>query len=422
MAKYIPDAVQSERTVRYGPWPKGMNNRQPDYALPDGTLRNAVNADIDNAGLIRRRAGYEKVYGNTDLRGGYSCPLGAYFIQGTKLCKLNDDNTATPLFDGVFGPTPTYAYFNDTVYFSDGLITKKITAAGGADWGIPVPAAPLLYTVNGSLPAGTYLVAITRVDADGRESGASEIMSLELTDPLGVGAVAGITVTGLPTSLGIRVYASTTNGATLFLAAELAAGTATYTLTTSSGTGAPLATEQIVPPPPGQIIREHSGRICIASDQVLWMTEPFAPDWVSLDRGFIMQAAYISVMEPVSSGVWLVSDKTYFLRGAGPEEFKVESKLPHGAVYGSGAAIPYTNDVLWYSDRGIILGAEDGQVKNLQEQEVAPHSGTSAATLVREQDGLRQAVVSVQDAELSPLAASTFIQMEVVRKAGGHQP
>jgi len=416
MAKYIPEAQQTERTVKYGPWPKGMNNRQPDYALPDGTLRNAVNADIDNAGLIRRRAGYEKVYGNTDLRGGYSCPLGAYFIQGTRLCRLNDDNTATTLFDGVLGPTPTYAYFNETVYFSDGLITKKITAAGASDWGIPVPAAPLLYAVNGSLPVGTYLVAITRVDTDGRESGASEIMPLELTTP------SGIEVTGLPSTMGIRVYASTTNGATLFLAAELAEGTATYTLTTSSGTGAPLVTEQIVPPPPGQIIREHSGRICIASDQVLWMTEPFAPDWVSLDRGFIMQAAYISVMEPVPGGVWLASDKTYFLRGAGPEDFKIEPKLPHGAVYGSGAAIPYTNDVLWYSDRGIILGAEDGQVKNLQEQEVAPHDGTSAATLVREQDGLRQAIVSVQNAEIPSLAATSFIQMEVVRKAGGHQP
>lgn len=416
MAKYLPEAQQTERTVKYGPWPKGMNNRQPDYALPDGTLRNAVNVDIDNAGTLRRRAGYEKVYSNISLRGGYSCPLGAYFIQGTRLCRLNDDNTATTLFDGVLGPTPTYAYFNETVYFSDGLITKKITAAGASDWGIPVPAAPLLYAVNGSLPVGTYLVAITRVDTDGRESGASEIMSLELTTP------SGIEVTGLPSTMGIRVYASTTNGATLFLAAELAEGTATYTLTTSSGTGAPLATEQIAPPPPGQIIREHSGRICIASDQVLWITEPFAPDWVSLDRGFIMQAAYISVMEPVPGGVWLASDKTYFLRGAGPEDFKIEPKLPHGAVYGSGAAIPYTNDVLWYSDRGIILGAEDGQVKNLQEQEVAPHDGTSAATLVREQDGLRQAIVSVQNAEIPSLAATSFIQMEVVRKAGGHQP
>lgn len=61
-------------------------------------------------------------------------------------------------------------------------------------------------------------------------------------------------------------------------------------------------------------------------------------------------------------------------------------------------------------------------MKNLQEQDVAPHDGTSGAILVREQDGLRQAVVSVQNAAVSQLAATSFLEMEVVRKAGGHQP
>ncbi|MBK9427360.1 MAG: hypothetical protein IPN63_08225 [Gammaproteobacteria bacterium] len=51
MAKHY--LQQHRRTLLPG-WargPKGMNNRQPDYALPDGTLRNLVNIDVDNSGI-----------------------------------------------------------------------------------------------------------------------------------------------------------------------------------------------------------------------------------------------------------------------------------------------------------------------------------------------------------------------------------
>ena len=419
MAKYVPQHQQSDVTVKFGPWPKGMNNRQPDYALPEGTLRNLVNVDVDNSGRLHRRAGMTKVHGGVACRGGFSCPLGTYFIEGVDLCQLNDDNTSTVLFSGVHGPTPTYAFFNDVVYFSDGLITKTITTTGVHEWGIPVPATPFAYVTSGAMPAGTYLVAVTSIDSAGRESGASDLAVVTIPE-LTTGALV---VSGLPSTMGVRVYVSTPNGTTPFLVAELAAGTTSATITNAEmGVGAPLVTQQITPPPAGQIIREHAGRIYIASDRVLWVTEPYAPDWVSLVGGFIMQTDTITVVEPVESGVWVVSDQTYFFRGDGPENFDVRPKLPYGAVSGTSSKIPYTSDVLWYSSRGLVLGTGDGQVKNLQEQDVAPHDGTSGAILVREQDGLRQAVVSVQNAAVSQLAATSFLEMEVVRKAGGHQP
>lgn len=419
MAKYIPTAQQSDVTVKFGPWPKGMNNRQPDYALPDGTLRNLVNIDVDNSGHLRLRDGHTRIFGGVGCRGGFSCPLGTYFIRGTDLCQLNADNTVTVLFAGVTGPTPTYAFFNDVVYFSDGLITRTITAAGVQPWGIPVPATPLAYTGAGALPEGNYLIAVTSVDSTGRESGASDLTAVNIP----AGTTGSLVVTSLPPALATRVYASTPNGATLFLVAELAAGTASVTITNAElGVGAPLVSRDICPPPAGQIIREYGGLIYIASDRVLWVTEPYAPDWVNLIGGFVMQTDTITVLEPVETGVWVVSDQTYFFQGDGPENFNIRPKLPYGAVLGTSSKVPYTPDVVWYSNRGLILATGDGQVKNLQEQEVAPHTGTSGATLIREQDGLRQAVVSVQNAQMSQLAATSFIEMEVVRKAGGHQP
>ena len=61
MAKYIPQHERANVTIVEGPWPAGINNRQPDHALPTGTLRNAVNADMDPSGHVRRRDGYTKV-------------------------------------------------------------------------------------------------------------------------------------------------------------------------------------------------------------------------------------------------------------------------------------------------------------------------------------------------------------------------
>ena len=419
MARHLPTAAQTDITVRYGPWPKGMNNRQPDYALPEGTLRNLVNIDVDNAGHLHRREGYTRVVSAANCRGGYSCPLGTFFIQGADLCQLNDDDTVTVLFSGVYGPTPAYEFFNDTLYFSDGLITKKITAGGVQEWGLPVPATPTVYVTAGLMPAGDYLVAITTVDADGVESGASDLSVVSILP----GSTGSLVVEGMPVGRTKRVYASTPNGATLFLVAELAANVFTYTITTAElGNGAPLVTQQMCAPPAGQIIREHNGRLYIAADNVLWVTEPYAPDWVNLSTGFILQEDYITVVEPVDAGVWLVSDQTYFFQGSGPEDFTIGQRLAYGAVYGTSARVPYARDVVWYTSRGLVLATGDGQVTNLQDQDVAPHDGTSGAALVREQDGLRQAVVSVQNASVSRLAADSFIQMEVVRKSGGLTP
>ena len=90
--------------------------------------------------------------------------------------------------------------------------------------------------------------------------------------------------------------------------------------------------------------------------------------------------------------------------------------MNYGAVYGTSQAIPNTNDVLWYSVRGVVVGTQDGRVENIQEAHVAADSGTVGASIIREKDGLRQMVATVVDPSASPLAASSYITMEVIRK------
>lgn len=395
--------------VQDGPWPGGMNTRQADHALPPGTVRNAVNADIDSAGWLRRRAGYTKVLAGVNTRGGYSCPLGTYFVQGGKLLKLNDDDSATELCSGILGDEITYEYFNGAVYFSDGLVTKRITAAGAGEWGMAVPAAPLVYAISGALPPGTYIAAVTTVDAEGRESGASETATITLNTTSGI-RIAGLTATS-------RVYLSSNNGTVLFLSAETSA--ASYDITLPGyDSGKPLDTQFMSKPPAGRIIRHFNGRIYIADALgTVWFTEPFAPDLVHRARGFFQFSEPVTVMEPGEAGMWFVAETTEFYAGGGPEDFKPVAKLGYGAVYGTSQVLPRTKDAIWYSAKGVVMGTKDGQVTNLQEANVAAGSGTSGAALYREQDGIRHMVVSVRDPNVSPLASTSFLEMEVIRKA-----
>lgn len=395
-----------------GPWPKGVNNRQAEHALPPGTLRNAVNVDIDGLGFLRRRSGFQKVLGGVNMRGGFNSSLGTFYVAGNALYRWNADNTSTLLTSGVNGQYAAYWEFNSSVYFSDGVTTKRIDATGIHDWGQAVPAAPELHGINGSLPLGTYVAAITAVDSTGRESGASETAEITFN------AASGLRVTGIDATRANRIYLTTTNGSTLFMVIELPAGTASYDITSISqvGVGRPLETQFMSKPPAGRIIREYKGRLYIADGNTLWYTDPYDFDKVALGRNFFQFQAPITVVEPVTNGLWVVAEATYFYSGTGPGDFKPLQGLNYGAIYGTSQLVPYTNDAMWYSERGVVLADENGQITNLQEAQVAAPSGTVGAGIIREQDGLRQMIVSVRDPVVSPLAAKDFIQMEIVRK------
>lgn len=403
-------AYKEPEEVSLGPWPDGMNNRQPDYALPPGTLRNAVNVDIDKAGRARRRRGYTKIFSGVSTRGGYSCPAGTFFVQGSKLMRLNSDNTATELYDGVIGAYAAYEYFNGVVYFSDGAINKKIVSGVVADWGRLPPPTPTVVSVSGSLPPGTYMVAVSEIDSYGIEHGTSEAVAVQIN------VESGLRVSGFPAGRPVRVYVSSTNGATMFAAAQTTAGS--YDVTTVSYvSGRPASTQFMSGPPPGRIIKEYNGRMYVANGNTVWYTEPYSPELVSMASGFLQFAADVTIMEPGETGMWIVSDRTEFYAGSSPLEFRPRTVLDYGAVYGTSQVLPQTKDVLWYSTRGIVVGTKDGQATNVQEANVAADTGTTGAALVREQDGTRHAVVSVRDPSVSPLASTSFLEMEVIRKA-----
>lgn len=403
--------------VHAGPWSKGIQNRVRAYSVEHDAVRNAVNVDIGVTGHISRRNGYTKVVGLAGTRCGYSCPAGVFFMAGQRLKRLNADNSVSDL-GGITGEYVAFAYGQDgNIYLSDGEVTKRITNGVLHEWGIRVPSQPLANGVSGGdFPAGTYLMAFTFIDSDGRESGSSLVSQFTLVAAYNAILIKPIPMSGNSDVVAVRIYLSQVNGSQLFHAATVTPGATSYTLSTNDGgSGKSLNTLHQAPMPPGRIIREYRGRMLVADGNVLWISEPYAYDKIRLDTGFVQFAADITLLEPVEGGVFVAADKTYILSGTGPGDWRQSTVLEYGAVFGT-SQIGEDHNPMWLSTRGVVVGGQNGSAKNITEDNVALDSGDSGAAMLRKADGRRQFTVSIKNPSISPLAASDWMTMEVVRR------
>lgn len=405
-----------------GPF-KGMNNRAEDHALPISTkedprvaVRNAVNVNFTNAGKIKRRNGSTKRYAGLNMKYGFSCSQGQFVVEGTALKIVNTNWTSTVVYNRIFGTTFAHYEHDGNLFFSDKLIGLKLTNGVSQRWGMANPAAPTVHTASGILGAGTYLCCITFYDALGNESGASEIVSVD------VNANSSIVFANLPTStdsqvIGIRMYMTTANGNVFYQCGDVAIGTLTYSVILPHDGGKLIETLFMTRPPAGQIIREHNGRLLIAVGPLLYVTEPYSTDLVSqLSKSVFQFSTDITVVEPVDDGVWIVADKTFFFAGSGPEDFKQLTKLEYGAALGTSQKLD-DGMVCWFSTSGLIMAGNGGEIKNMQEDSVAPDYSTEGAVLIREEDGMNQFITSLKTPSMSTMAASSWIDAEVIRRA-----
>ena len=406
------------------PWGKGMNNRAAVRNLPDETVRNAVNVNFGPEDQIVCRSGMEKVLSAINPQGGFSCPMGQYFVEGFCLKQFNADNTATTLYAGVLGSTYAFDYENDVVYFSDGVINLKITDSGITNWGMTIPPTPLVYATAGAYGEGKYLAAYCWVDSAGVESGCSPLAAIDALDNSGF-VFSNLPSIADPQVSTLRIYLSTANGQVLYHVADTTAST--YTISAGRYDGGNVCESLFIyPPPPGRIIRHYNGRMCIAdSYKNVWFSESFSPDRFRLGSNYLIFPESVDVMEPVTEGIFFVyGDRTDFYgirMGVNPldgveDGFHISRKFDYGGVYGTGRPVPNTETVCWQSQRGTIIGTPEGECKNIQENNVAVDSAVSGALLLREKDGIRQIIASLKQPTTPSLAATSWIDAEIVRR------
>ena len=402
----------SAKTAPIGPF-VGINNRLPDHQLAvvergrkaGDYLRNAVNVDLTAAGTLQRRKGSALAQAGANCHSLWSDGEQAFYADGTDLKRFSGEVVATGLAYGrpvSFCKAPT-----GDVIWTDGV---RLETIGKGPLAVPTPNPAPVVTAGGggALHAGYYQLAITAVAADGRESGSTWPVQVQVQDS------GRIEVSGLPGTL-VNIYVSPLNGDTLYLTASTTASS--YIIPVMGTQGAQCQTLNLRPLPAGRFVREYHGRLLVADASGLYYSEPWAYGLYNPLRGYIPLAG-ITLLEPGQTGVYVATaDKTHWLSGLDVDQVeRVAELLPYGAVEGSAAHIENSNDIAWFSVRGLVIGTQDGQVKNMQEENVAVGAAQAGATMYREQDGMRQLVSSVSGAQESRAAANSFMTMEVVRK------
>ena len=395
-------------------FPAGVNNTAPDTRPPvnqDGAVlaaRSAVNLDFDDAGRARLRRGFTTVAEGE----AHSLFAGSYLLAVVDgdLKAFDDpgDGLAehSTVIAGIGKRFVSYASDDDSTWWSNGVASGRIDAnLGTHPFWVDTPDPPALaVSANGGLAAGQYEVSLTVLDADGRESGASNPEVATLTAGQGI----DVTFPAAPTDAARwRVYRSTPDGEVLYLAADLPIA-ATGTLLGAATLGKALDTAWLFPLPPCNTIRYGHGRILgLQADALVW-SEPYRLGLMH-DENYLGMSAP-ALLEPVGEGGdgagWYVSDakRTYFMAGADPKQWRQRIVAPHPVVPGTGLTVPgnvfgleTTAPVaFWLGANGTFyLGLPGGIVQPVRDRELAlPVNSERGAAGFFTHDGIRQIVTS----------------------------
>jgi len=410
-------------TQRYAGFAKGMNNILADVELPADQLRNAVNVDVLDSGKLRRRAGKTQIASGRAHSLWSNGSLALVFHAGA-LKQINPSLSLTTLADNLADRPISYTEAGLDVYWSNGSDYGRISGGANQPWGVEVPtvAPALVASSGGALPAGSYQGAVTFVTATGEESAASNVGATDVT-------AGTLTITvpqpTEPQVTGIRLYLTAPNGELFCAIVEVAVGVLTYAVVGLPVYGRELKTQFMARMIPCDIIAHWRGHIFGASGNTLWHTEPYAFGLMRPAANYHQFPTDIRLVVPVTTGIYVVCDKTYWMGhqshvtgGMGVQTVGVHEVAPYSAALRSSCSIPDSPDMMWFTDRGLVLARENGKLELLQIDNVFPGAYNNGAVFIREKDSIRQVVASVQNPHTgSELAAQDWMEAEIVRSA-----
>lgn len=435
--------VTDKRLVTLAGWPAGIDNLSPEQDLtrdPDGVVsavRMAENVDLSRDGKPRRRAGRTRVLSAARVHSLWHAgawPFALYVADDQLMAFQPGENYAVA--GGLSQGWPvSYALAADKVYWSNGFQTGVVLPDGSvAPWGCKGPGGtPTLTAVPGAgaLDAGTYQVAMTFQLASGEESGASLAATIDVPEG------GGIALSDIPAPLddGVaraRIYVTGAQGDVLYHAMDLAPGLPAAMLG-QGPRGKMLDTQFLTPMSAGSIVRWFAGRLYVAAADVLAWSQALRYGLHHPAFNRIRFGAAIDMVQPVASGgdgaglYVAAGDRVYFLAGADPATFTQAIARSRGVVPCSALAVEASvfgvqqgGEVAYWMGRDGVpcLGLPGGQVMPLREGQVVAPQAASAASLYREQNGLRQVVTALSQSRPQGLAFSDSVTVTVQRFDG----
>lgn len=375
--------VRDKQLVTLTGFPVGVNNTDGETELArdqNGTLialREAVNTNLSTLGKPSRRGGYALVAAGA-MHSGWSDDYLSFglLVDGDALKAVQSDESMDVLVSGLAPGLPlSYCRINDAVWWTNGVQAGQVTLDLEArPWCCPFPnGQPTLTLSDGALDPGKYQVAVTFLDAWGRESGAAR--AVPITVPAN-GAIALSHIPQPPVDGRVRIYMTSGNDGVLRAAVTLASGITDYVLA-QPAQGRACDTLLLRPMPPGQLVAYGAGRQFVARGKELLFSPALRYGLIAPGKNrvsFVGRIDMIAFVGDGGDGAGLyVSDgkRTYFLAGADPAQWKQPIAYPYGALPGQLGWTP--GDVwgldtkqslpVWQARDGrLVVGMPGGQV------------------------------------------------------------
>lgn len=374
----------------------GIDNVSPDYAVPHGAVRDAVNVVIDRAAGVDRRRG--RSIALTGLcHSLWTSEAGAtYGVRNGVLCRFELSGTSVTYTQIETAPSAPIAISGPARFDEhNGLVVvcsrDGIYEIGDDDAAraasLPRPPAPgATASSSGGLYAGRYAVAVAwlRSDEEGPLSPSSFVdvsegggitVSLPIDDPVG--------------ATGIRIYRTGPNGDVLMRAQDAPASMASYALGVQD-LGRAATNQFLEPMPGGDIVRHWRGRRLVANGRTVRASPPMRYGLTDPRTDWVQFPNRVDIMVGVEGGVYVgTSDGIVFLEGSTPSEWKQVRKSARRALRGSDLLVradllggEESSDrwvAVWLAENGFVVGMPDGRLIEQQAKRIRlPDSETAA--------------------------------------------
>lgn len=375
----------------------GINNRLPkdrlDAQKGPAFVHDAVNVDLNPAARFQRRPGFQLALAGSNCRclweqGGDA----ALYADGAELRRFNGQTSelvaplASSLAQVAYAETPQGVAWSDG--FSVNLIRQGVSApvVPALPNPMPVPSA----AAGGGLSAGIYGVCFATRAASGQRS------PLSLPTYLQVGQGGAIDITAAGHTQAIDYFVTTVNGEVFYRAGTIAVGEAGAQISMARSDGEPIVHQVTAPLPPGQVLEHHNGRLLSAQGSLISYSLPYQLGVYRPATDFLPLPGPCALMVSVTGGLFVATDETtWFLPGGEISASSMVKVAPFGAVRGTRTAVPNSTDVMWFSPRGAVRGAQDGSIRLLQDRHMAFGPSQSGATVIREENGMRTFIAAL---------------------------
>lgn len=417
----------------------GITNLVPEESLRVNSLREAVNVDLvgdPELGIHPRlREGRRPFVADVGAHSLWCdrAPFALYVNGAGELKALFPDRTTQVLVTGLSVRRVSYDLINDRIYWSNGQQCGLITLGlETLPWAVEGPPATPVCAPDaaGGLDAGTYQVAVTFVDATGRESGTG-VAQGTLVEAGGGVLLSSIPQPADPVAVPIiRIYVTKTNGDVLYRHQDVASGTTDF-LITARPSGAPIQTQMLFIMPPGHIVRSLNGIQLVARGRELLFSPGLRYGMVDPARGRIGFPGKLDLVEPVtggSPGVFVAAgDRTYFLTGSNLNTTaEVGQRIVRmaGAVPGSSCRVgaemlglDMEGDVpVWLSKTGHFCASlPGGRVIAFNLPSAVTDGADAGAMMFRETNGHRKLIAALSGPKPQALAARDRVSVREYR-------